>query len=303
MRCLTNPACFDVTGAGAAVQGATQLAGTALQVSAEEAARKTAENAGNNAAASIGRSGEAAQNYYNPYVAEGQNTLSNINNNMSLWGNINNGYTNQAEGVQNTAANNLTSLANNGITQQSIENTPGYQSILNLGEQGATNSAAARGLANSGAAEKGAVNYASTLADQTYQNLYNDQISSNNALLGAGQGFLSTNSADQGNITNTWNRENQLLNYGYNASGASAQNASNTAVNSNQEMMEGATGGVAAIAGQGNALASGLSNLGNTASQYATYNALLGGSSGGGTNSTYGGPNDFSGSGISAGSY
>lgn len=279
MRCLTNPACFDVTGAGAAVQGATQLAGTALQVSAEEKARKTAENAGNNAAANVAKSGETAQNYYNPYVAEGQNTLSNINNNMSLWGNIDNSYTDAANTDDTTASNNLTNLANNGITQQSIENTPGYQSILNLGEQGATNSAAARGLANSGAAEKGAANYASTLADQTYQNLYNDQLSSNNALLNAGQGFLATNSANQGNITNTWDRENQLLNYGYNASGASAENASNTAVNSNQEMMEGATGGVAAISGMGNALASGLSNLGSTASQYATYNALLNGNS------------------------
>ncbi|WP_029606253.1 hypothetical protein [Kozakia baliensis] len=257
MRCLENLACFDATGAGAAVQGATQLAGTALQVSEEEKARKSALNAGNNAAANIAKSGEAAQNYYNPYVATGQNYLNSMTGN----------------GAYNSTDNSYVNKAENALTQSTLEQTPGYQWNLSQGEQAATNSAAARGLANSGAALKGASAYASGLADSTYQNQFNDQ--------------LSANSAAQGNLTNTFNRQNALLGYGYQAAGASAQNASNTALNSNQAMMEGATGSVAAMSGIGNSLQAGLTGLGNTASQYSMYKKLLNG--GGSSSDPYGG--------------
>ncbi|WP_029605513.1 hypothetical protein [Kozakia baliensis] len=247
MRCLENPACFDVTGAGAAVQGATQLAGTALQVSAAERAHKDAVRAGNTAAANISQAGETAQNYYNPYVATGQNYLNSMTGN----------------GAYNSTDNSYVNKAENALTQSTLEQTPGYQWQYGQGMQAATNSAAARGLANSGAAMKGASTFANGLADSTYQNQFNDQ--------------LSANSAAQSNLTNTFSRQNALLGYGYQAAGASAQNASNTALNSNQEMMEGATGGVAATMGVGNALQAGLTGLGNTASQYANYKNLLSG--------------------------
>lgn len=55
-----------------------------------------------------------------------------------------------------------------------LENTPGYQFALTQGLKSTQNSAAARGLATSGAALKGAANYATGLAQQTYQqNLLN----------------------------------------------------------------------------------------------------------------------------------
>lgn len=271
----------DTFGVGQATQAATTAATTAAQMALTKTAMDRASRTGTGQAQAISASGEAAQNYLNPYVAEGQNTLSNIQNNMSLWGNVNNGYTDQAEGVQNTASNNLTNLANNGITQQSIEATPGWSAINNLGQQAVTNSAAARGLANSGAAMKGAADYATTQADQTYQNLYSDQINSNNALLNAGTGYLATNEANQGNISNTWNRENALLGYGSNAASASANNATNTASLSAQAALAGVGASMAGTTSMANSLTNGLTSLGNQASSYGsnylTYKNLLNG--------------------------
>lgn len=258
------------------VSGAGSLVGGILGATGASSAAKIQARTASAQAKALGQAGESAQDYLNPYVAAGQSALGNIQDNMSLWGNINNGYTDQAEGVQNTAANNLTSLANNGITQQSIENTPGWSEINALGQQGVTNSAAARGLANSGAALKGAANYATTQADQTYQNLYNDQINSNNALLNTGTGFLATNEANQGNISNTFNRENALLGYGASAATNSAQNALTAAGASANYGAQSGNALASGVVGSSNALASGINGAGNS---YLLYNALLNGKS------------------------
>lgn len=276
--------CFDdVFGAGQATQAATTAATTAAQMALEKSAMDKAAKTGAGQAQAISNAGETAQDYYNPYVAEGQNMLSNINGNMSLWGNIDNSYTDSANSVTDQAKNSYSNLLNNGITQQSIENTPGYAATLALGEQGATNSAAARGLANSGAALKGADDYASTLADQTYQNLYNDQLSTISGLANTAGNYLATNTANQGNITNTWNRENALLGYGANAASASASNATNTASLSAQAALAGVGATMSGTTAMGNSLTSGLNSLGNQASSYGTnylaYQKLLNGSS------------------------
>jgi hypothetical protein len=59
-------------------------------------------------------------------------------------------------------------------TQAQLEATPGYQFNLTQGEKAVTNSAASRGLGVSGAALRGAADYASGLADTTYQNQFNN---------------------------------------------------------------------------------------------------------------------------------
>ncbi|MBS4074585.1 hypothetical protein KGY14_05200 [Ameyamaea chiangmaiensis] len=219
-----------------------------MQVNELEKARQAASQAGQTAAKNISAGGSAAQDYYNPYVAVGTNYLGSMSNNQAYNSN-DTSYIDKAE---------------NALNQTTLEQTPGYQWNLSQGEQAATNSAAARGLANSGAALKGASTYASGLADSTYQNQFNDQ--------------LSANSSAQGNLTNEFNRQNALLGYGSQAAGASAANALNTATASNQALMEGATGSVAATSGIGNALSGGASALGNTATTYAAYNRLLGNS-------------------------
>jgi len=277
---------------GGAAQGAGTVAATALQVNAEKQARQTAINTANSVAPSITNSATTANALLAPYASAGTNALSSMSGN-SAYNSDDSTYTNAASGNVTQAGNEYSNLLKNGITQQSIENTPGWSAINALGQQGVTNAAAARGLANSGAAEKGAANYATTMADQTYQNLYNDQLSTASGLLNTGTGNLAVNNASQGNLTNEFNRQNALANYGSNALTQQGNNTMTAANNAGQIRMEGANGAMATTVGAGNALASGLSSLGNTASQYSMYNALLNGS---GSSSS----DPFSGSGESA---
>lgn len=80
------------------------------------------------------------------------------------------------------AAGNLASLssefANNPITlsQDWLEQTPGYKFNLAQGLKSTENALAARGLGSSGAALKGAAAYATGLADSTYQNQFTNAL-------------------------------------------------------------------------------------------------------------------------------
>lgn len=74
------------------------------------------------------------------------------------------------------ANNKLAGLAGlNGADMQSyLQSMPGYQFALTQGLKSVQNNAAARGLGESGAALKGAAQYATGLADQTYNNNFNN---------------------------------------------------------------------------------------------------------------------------------
>jgi len=67
------------------------------------------------------------------------------------------------------------------MSESSLRATPGYQFNLNQGLKAVQNSAAARGLGVSGAALKGASQYASGLADSTYQNQFANRMAVQNA--------------------------------------------------------------------------------------------------------------------------
>lgn len=75
------------------------------------------------------------------------------------------------------------------MTQANLEQTPGYQFTLNQGLKSVNNQMGARGLLNSGAAMRGAADYATGLADSTYMNQFNmDQTQKqniSNRLMGA----------------------------------------------------------------------------------------------------------------------
>ncbi|MFT9400371.1 hypothetical protein [Acetobacter sp.] len=249
--------CRDVFGIGQVTQAATTAATTAAQMALTQEAMKKASRTGTNQAAAIGKSGEAAQDYLNPYVSVGNKLIGNMYDN-SAYNSTDNSYVDRAE---------------NALTTDTLEKTPGYQWQYGQGMQAATNSAAARGLANSGAALKGASMFANGLADSTYQNQFNNQ--------------LAANSSAQGNLTNTFNRQNQLLNYGAQAAGTSASNATSTAVNSAAAQMAGVGASMAGTTAMSNSLGNGLNSLGNQAanygSNYASYNNLINGRSAGST--------------------
>ncbi len=128
-------------------------------------------------------------------------------------------------------------------TQAQLQQTPGYQFTLNQGLKAANNSAAARGLANSGAALKGAAGYATGLADNTFQNQFGNAMNTFNTNFGSYKG---------------------LADLGENA----AAHAGNAAQGFGEMMGNNITGagnaiGASQIAGS-NALASGISGAGNS---------------------------------------
>ena len=97
------------------------------------------------------------------------------------------------------------------MTQDNLEKTPGYQFTRDQGLKSVNNAMGARGLLNSGAAMRGAADYATGLADQTYTNQFNmDQTQKQNIfnrLIGGAQ--LGENAAAQTGAFGTQTAANQ----------------------------------------------------------------------------------------------
>lgn len=94
-----------------------------------------------------------------------------------------------------TGLNGLTS----GNPQAALEQLPGYKFTLDQGLKSVQNGYAARGLGVSGASLKGAANYATGLADQTYGNQFNRLMSlaslGENAGAGVGNNLIGAGNA------------------------------------------------------------------------------------------------------------
>lgn len=164
--------------AGGIAQGVTgAMAGNAQANAAQKAAltMQGAEGYAKNQWATAGKN-------FQPYMQMGKNALPYY---QKLLG-INNGTTpgSVGGGVPNT-----TSINN------ALMNMPGFQFANYWGQRGVQNSYAARGLGQSGAALKGAANFATGLAQQNYQNYLSDV---QNAV---GIGQNATNNYSQGALT------------------------------------------------------------------------------------------------------
>lgn len=123
-------------------------------------------------------------------------------------------------------------------TQASLEQTPGYQFTLGQGLKGVQNSYASKGLGSSGAAMKGAADYSSGLASQTYQQQFQNYWSQNqsiyNMLTGQSQQGLSA----AGALTGAGNQ----LAQGQSNNLIGAGNAQAAAANSTGSAISGAAG-------------------------------------------------------------
>ncbi len=158
------------------------------------------------------------------------------------------------------------------MDQATLEKTPGYQFNLTQGLKSTQNSAAARGLGNSGAALKGAAAFATGLADNTYQNQFNNANTNN---------------------TNAYNRLKGLIDTGESAAAQTGTFGANAANQTSSAL--GYQGNAQAAAA--NATGGAISNAANNIGGYAAYKGLYGGatpslvSSGniGGTNGIFGG--------------
>jgi len=141
-----------------------------------------------------------------------------------------------------------------------LQNTPGYQFTLNQGLQGVNNQMSSQGLLGSGAQQKAIANYTTGLAQNTYNQQYQNALSQ-----------YMTNAGQLGN----------LLNLGQNAAAGIGQGAYNSNVNAGNALAAGTTAAgsqtantMNSLLGAGKAAAS-IYSVANTPSVAASIAALF----------------------------
>lgn len=137
------------------------------------------------------------------------------------------------------------------MDQAALEKTPGYQFNLTQGLKATQNSAAARGLGSSGAALKGAANFATGLADNTYQNQFNNAVT---------------------NQTNSYNRLMGVLGVGQNA----AAGVGNAGIQTGNSIAQNTIGAGNAQAGAYMSMGNAVSGAANNIGGYYAYKGLYG---------------------------
>ncbi len=151
------------------------------------------------------------------------------------------------------------------MTQAQLEQTPGWQFTNYQGQKAVQNAASARGLGVSGAALKGAANFATGLADQTYKTQFD---------------IANTNQ------TNAYNRLKSLVDTGQNAAaqtGTLGANAANTSASAAMAAGNAQAAGYNAIGGAASNTANNIAGIGLYKGLYGGgNNANAGGSAGGG---------------------
>lgn len=193
---------MGVAAVGAGIAAAGTIGGALISSSGAQGAAQTQANAANAAAALQYNEFQQTENNLNPYVTAGASALPEL----------------QALTGTNAGGNPLTAplTAKFNPTMAQLEATPGYQFTLQQGLESTQNSYAAEGLGQSGAALKGAADYAEGLASTTYQQQFQNYLNQNqqiyNMVAGisgsgqnaaAGLGSLSLNNTSAINSLNT----------------------------------------------------------------------------------------------------
>ena len=214
---------------GAAISGAGALAGGLIQGNAAEQAAQTQADAASKASDNTMAMFQSTQKNLAPFVQGGQDAFSQLGSKLPQL-------------TQPFAP-----------TQDQLASTPGYQFTLKQGLQAAQNSAAAQGLGTSGAAEKGAINYAEGLAGTTYQQQF--------------QNYLSQNQQIYGMLSNT-------AGIGANAAAMTGQQGLSATGQAGAFSTAGAAASAAGTVGAANATANSLNSLGGTANNAGLLLAL-----------------------------
>jgi hypothetical protein len=128
-----------------------------------------------------------------------------------------------------------------------LENTPGYQFTLNQGLKGLANSASAKGLGLSGAQLKGMQDYTTGLAQNTYNQQY--------------QNALNSYTTNYGVKNDQFNRLSGLLGLGQNAAAGVGNAGMQTASKVGDLMTQGANAGASGLIGAANAQTQGTNNM------------------------------------------
>lgn len=238
--------------AGAAIAGGAALGAGALQAGAASSAAKGQQNEANTVRSDLGTYRDLGQGFINPLVTA-------LGYNMNGLGNVT-GIDSSNPLQQKFSYGDFTAP-----TAAEAQATPGYQFTLDNGLKAEQNSASARGLGVSGAALKGASTFASGLADSTYNDTYNRDLST-----------YSTNRSNAlGNYTTNYStaadNANRLLGLVGNGQNAAAQTGALGTQSANSiagTQTSGAAASAAGIVGGANAINNGIStSINNTNSQ------------------------------------
>lgn len=234
----------------AAIIGSAVVGAVASTSSANSAA-KAETNAANQATQVQQSNYNQIRNDLLPYNAAGQTALANANNYLGTYGASN-------AGKSATALNNLVTGAG-GSQQAALAQTPGYQFSLSQGLRAVGNGASARGLGVSGAALKGAANFATQNANQTY----GDQVN-----------YLTQNAQLQNQAFNDqYNRYMSQAQLGENAGTQTGAYGVQTASNIGNNLTSAGNAQAASSIAVGNAVG----NLAGSIPNALVYNSLLGG--------------------------
>lgn len=234
----------------ALVGGAAALGGSVIQANAAgDAANKQAQSA---AAALAYQQQTTAYNQAQqaPFIQAGVGALGEQNALINDYGALLAPY-------QQAINTNLPGT----LTQSQLEATPGYQFTLDQGLKSVASSNSAKGLGVSGAALKGAAQYATGLANSTYNTDFNQQ------------------QQQYADLSNNYSQALASQNQNYNQVTGRATLGENASTQSGSQAQTGATNasGIATSLGnslgassiaQGNALAGGLTGIGNSAQAY-----------------------------------
>jgi hypothetical protein len=139
------------------------------------------------------------------------------------------------------------------MTQAELEQTPGYQFTRDQGLKATQSAAAARGLGVSGAAMKGAAEYATGLANKTYQDQFNIAQQRFND-------YLNLNTGQQGNVQNQFSRLNALATIGENAAAQSGTAGTSAAATAGNYINQGGLASAAGVQGVNSAITGAANN-------------------------------------------
>jgi len=229
----------------AAIAGAG-VVGAGVSAMGAKSAANTQADAANNAANLQWQQFQQLQQNLQPYISTGQYNLPQLGNQLGNLSRMNFSF---------------------DPTQAQLEQTPGYQFTLQQGLKNTNNALAAKGLNLSGAQAKGLANYTTGLADQTYQQQYQ------NAL----QQFMT----NYGIQSDTYNRLSGLVNLGENAAAGVGNAGIQTANQAGNYLTSGANASAAGTIGAANAINQGLGSAGSSGLLYSLMNNGGAGSSGG----------------------
>jgi len=231
---------------------AAAVIGTAVSVAGSAYAANKAAGAQRHAADTAAGVQYAAldqmQQNQSPYMQAGQDALSQYQ--------------------QMLASGQLSPQFSFNPTMAQLEQTPGYQFALQQGLKGVQNSAAAKGLGYSGAQIKGAEQFGTGLASQTYQQQYQNALQNFNTNYQVGQ--------------NAANRLSGLVSLGQNAAAGVGNAGIQVAGNVGNALIGAGNAQASGYVGMANALNGGINN----ATQGYYLNQAL---NGGAQNSLYGG--------------